>query len=406
MRIKKKLIRLISSVMLVLTIFASTCISDSLTLISEAASTYTLEEDFIPTRSWYPYFISVNSSCTSTLLKGIWERLIYEENNFSSTTNKGSYSSWSREYYTGTDVNYVGIGGTSVAWGSKTFSTDTGDFDAFLGNSMEANPDMLGEMLGLSGYNINIADSSKKSAAITTYQNILYKKMSAPETYTNFALSMVSLTANGKYLDGSLKAVSSNGKTFDYWMLCTLAYFYEGDGSETYLSAKQVTWLESYTSYLVSEYVSSGSTAFNTTSKKYVKAGSSLAGKYEPVYNLIARSSVGVNNASKNKEFFNYVVASGTGAGAWLNKHNSISIAGLSAVDDLAGMFSLSDGWCGGLDATGSCSSHDGVHCYNATNCKNKATAYDVICVYLHTFISKSKVLISNHYHHIQLHHL
>ena len=389
--IKKKLIRLISGACIALTLSTMPGINN--TLVVNAAENYTIaDEGFIPTRPYYPYFISTHSSYTSDLLKGIWERLIFEENNFGIFKNKGSYTSWSNEYYAGEDTNYINISGDSVSWAGKTFSTDTGDFDAFLGNTLEANPEMLGEMLGLSGYTALSSRTGEysQSQILDTYRKVFYNKLANPASYNFFAHSMVKLTKDGKYLtDKALQSASYNGKAFDYWMLCTLAYFYEGDGSETYLSPTQVKWLEGYTSQLVTEYVNSGSKAFNGS--KWVASGSSLAGKYAPIYNLIARSSVGVNNPAKNKEFFNYVVSTGNGAGAWLNKHNSISIPGLNDIDNLAALFALSDGWCGGLDATStSCHSHSSTcNAITKGNCLptskgGKATAMDIICVQLH----------------------
>ncbi|MCR5101306.1 MAG: hypothetical protein K6B41_08110 [Butyrivibrio sp.] len=363
---------------------------------AEGSTTFTVaDESFIPTRSFYPYYISVNSSCTSKLVKDLWARLLYEERNFNTLPNKGSYTSWSNEYYT-SDANYIGIGGTSVNWKGKVFSTDTGDFDAFLGNSLEANPEMFGQFLGLPGY-----ENSDYVKGYDTFRNIFQEKLSKPEIYKNFSKSIVALTKDGKYLDGSSASVSYNGETFSYWILCALAYYYEGDGSETYLSNTQAQWLENQAPNLVNRYVSSGATAFNGS--KWVASGNSLAGKYEPVYNLCARSSAGVNNASKNKEFFNYVVASGHGAGAFLNKHNSINIAGLSDIDDMVSLFNLSDGWCGGLCASGSgCSSHTGAcNAITKASCKpvnqgGKATAKDVICVQLHKNSTAEGFLLSN----------
>ena len=391
----RKIKQIAASSILTICMLLSFAVND--TIISNAANTtYTLaDESFVPTRSFYPRFLSVNSSCTSDLVKGIWARLLYEENNFSSLPNKGNYSSWSNEYYT-SDANYIGIGGTSVNWKGKTFSTDAGDFDAFLGNSLEANPEMFGQFLGLSGYG-----NSDYAKGYDTYRKVFQNKLSNPSTYKNFSRSIVALTKNGKYLDGSSASVSYNGETFSYWILCALAYYYEGDGSETYLSTTQVNWLENQAPDLVNRYVSSGATAFNGSS--WVASGNSLAGKYQPVYNLCARSIAGVNNASKNKEFFNYVVASGHGAGAFLNKHYSISIPGLDNVDDLAALFNLSDGWCGTLDASGSgCKSHTGAcNAITKASCRptnqgGKATANDVICVQLHRNSTAEEFLFSN----------
>ncbi|WP_028234684.1 hypothetical protein [Pseudobutyrivibrio sp. MD2005] len=380
----KNRLRIFASVFLISAIVISYILQTTITA-NAADSAFTLEdESFIPSRSFYPYYISIYSSCKSDLIKGMWERILFEENNFNSYNNKGMYSSWASEYYAGADTNYISTKGASVSWQNINFSTNTGDFDIFLGNSLEANPEMLGEILGLKGYTAVSSKTGQYSQAslLDTYRKIIYNKLANPASFKGFAQSMVRLTKDGKYLnDGALKSASYNGKSFDYWMLCTLAAFYEGDGSETYLSPTQVTWLEGYTNVLLNEYINSRANAFNGTS--WVPAGTSLAGKYQPIYNLIARSSAGVNNNSKNKEFFNYVVASGKGAGAWLNKHNSINIANLNNVDDIVSLFTFSDGWCGGLCASANCYSHT-ASCHSKDNCKRLATANDIIAVQLH----------------------
>ena len=86
-----------------------------------------------------------------------------------------------------------------------------------------------------------------------------------------------------------------------------------------------------------------------------------------------------------------------------MNKHNSISIPGLNDIDDIEGLFRLSDGWCGGLDAASTvCSSHTTTcnaitktYC-RATTSGGKATAGDVICVQLHRNSVAESFLLSN----------
>ncbi|MCR4830778.1 MAG: hypothetical protein K5883_04925 [Pseudobutyrivibrio sp.] len=394
--IKARFGRIFASIFLIFLILISPLPQISITA-QAANSTYTLEnESFIPSRSFYPYYISIYSSCKSNLIKGIWERVLYEENNYSSYNNKGTYGTWAQEYYTGAAVNYISSNGASTSWQNINFSTNSGDFDIFLGNTLEANPEMLGEMLGLRGYTAVSSKTGQYSQAslLDTYRKVIYEKLASPEKYKSFAKSMVSLTKYGKYLsDGALSSAAYNGKTFDYWMLCTLAYFYEGDGSETYLSQKQVAWLENYAPTLVNEYVGSGATSFNGVN--WIPSGTSLAGKYKPIYNLIARSSAGVNNSAKNKEFFNYVVSSGTGAGTWLNRHNSINIARLNNFDNLTNLFAFSDGWCGGLCANVTCHSHTAT-CYKLDNCKSMANSNDLICVQLHRNPTADDFLKSN----------
>lgn len=382
--LKHKIKKIFASLVLTLVMLVS-YVSQTTITATAANSVFTVDdESFIPSRSFYPYYISIYSSCKSNLIKGMWERILYEENNFRTYKNKGGYSSWANEYYAGTDSNYISTAGISSSWQNINFSSNTGDFDIFLGNTLEANPEMLGEILGLKGYTAVTSKTGEYSQAslLDTYRKIICNKLSNPASFKGFAKSMLALTKSGKYLtDGSLKSASYKGKSFDYWMLCTLASFYEGDGSETYLSTTQVNWLESYTSALLNEYINSGARAFNGAS--WVQSGSSLAGKYKPIYNLIARSSVGVNNSSKNKEFFNYVVASGTGAGAWLNKHNSINISNLNSVNDITSLFAFSDGWCGGLCSSAKCHSHTAT-CFRPDNCRNMATTNDVIALQLH----------------------
>ena len=80
--IKNKTRRLLASLVLILIMLVS-YVSQTTITATAANSVFTVEdESFIPSRSFYPYYISIYSSCKSNLIKGMWERILYEENNF------------------------------------------------------------------------------------------------------------------------------------------------------------------------------------------------------------------------------------------------------------------------------------------------------------------------------------
>lgn len=339
---------------------------------AESAVTTTdtgFSENFIPTRSFYPSYLSKNASQKSTTIKKIWERLFYEEwknPNWSKAQSKGGY-------YVNETTDYHSLGEGPKSFEGKNFAKDSKDFDAFLGQSLISNKEFLGELVGLPGY---APIESKLHPNETTniqnlMKNIVYTKLTNPETYQYFAKAMAELTADGAYIgvntvdkaghvvkgcNNLLKDVSYNGQPFDIWMLSCLAFLYEGDGSETYLNDAQVAWLKSYQRYLYDDYVDNGA--------------NSLAKKYPSIYELIARSTDASNNyRGYGQEFFNYVVDSKQGGGAWLNQNTNINVANLEQVDNLAEMFKFAIGWCGGFENENTCRDH--------ASCIHKMTDYD-----------------------------
>ena len=108
----------------------------------------------------------------------------------------------------------------------------------------------------------------------------------------------------------------------------------------------------------------------NPILKKLVENNPSL-------YDSIARSSYASNNRNGfGQTFFNYVIESQKGAGLWLQQNTNINIRDIDDIDNLTGLFTLSDGWCSGVEA---------AHiCYNHNTCISKGTTIDYIAAMLH----------------------
>lgn len=315
------------------------------------------EKIFIPFRNEIPHYLSLNSSKKSEIVKMLWKKLYTEETNWNSSTE--GFSSWISKY----DDYYLSIDGTSklLSKGTKNdkIAGSSGDFEAFFGNTIKNNPEFLGEILGINNDN----SSGVMTDVVCTY-------LSDTTKYKIFPIKIANLTAEGLYIgasrnseDNILKNGSHNGTQYDLYVLNALASLYEGDGDEQYLTDKQVTWIKSYQEFLYNQYVTMGD--------------KSMAKAYPPVYNLIARSPYAANNVGgKGQEFFNYVVASKTGIGTWLNMNDNINIDGLDSYNDLAPIFEMADGWCCGYESENVCGDHQ--------KCISKGTAVDKMAYLLY----------------------
>jgi hypothetical protein len=343
---KKSIAKGLITLLLTSSLLAFTEDFTDLTLVANAqepqATSVAFDESFIPFRSFIPKYLSINSSVKSNTIKGLWLKLFDEQK---------ANPNWSQKYYIDSSCDYIGLGAQRESFKDMDFARATGDFDAFLGNTIEANPEFLLELISSPEYNW-----------------IIQNKLANPSSYSYFAKAMSNLTKNYNYIghdkdsdDNILKKYSYGSQTFDIWMLTSLAYLYEGDRSETYLSNEQVEWLKSYQRWLYEDYVTNGE--------------NSLAKKYPSIYELIARSSDAANNyLGKGQEFFDYVIATKKGAGAWLNLNDEIDIQGLDEIDDLASLFNTSAGWCGG--ERNDCRDHDA--------CTEKAKKVDILAMKLH----------------------
>lgn len=365
---KRKILKHVITIVITVTMLFATNSYSGLTLqvmaeenstdIQQSSST---DKNFVPMRSFIPRYLSFNSSVQSNTIKGLWEKLFYEES---------INPDWSKKYYAGADSDYIGLGGMLKSFNGINFAADSSDFDAFFGNTLEANPEFLGELLSIDGYaKLQPKYYANNAAQIQNLmQEIIFNKMSNPSVYKYFAKSFARLTADGLYIGDSnnsdnniLKNLTYQNQSFDIWALTCLASLYEGNGNETYLSQKQVSWLQSYQKWLYDNYVDSPE--------------NSLATKYASIYELIARSTYASNNyRGKGQEFFNHVVNSKKGIGVWLNQNDNISISGLEEVDDLVSLFNTSSGWCGGVK----------TNCRNHDSCISKALLVDKLALAVH----------------------
>ncbi|MDC7280489.1 hypothetical protein NXH64_13385 [Butyrivibrio fibrisolvens] len=336
-----------------------------LTAVAAEANIQTENKIFIPFRDQIPFYLSTNSSMQSDSIKAIWTKVFYEEMNWNENHNfyDPNFGSWWEKYNT---TEYIGLGGIQKKLeGQITFSA--GDFEAFLGNSLEANPEFLGQLLGLDGYQ----KLSTSDEDITLFRNIIGKYLldeSDPTKYDSyFVNNIVNLTKDGAYLNDDLKTIYCNGIRADYCMLNTLAARYRKTNivGEQYLSEPQIRWIESYQEELYD--------AYTKNTNELLK---NLVSNNDNLYDLIARSSYAANDRNGyGQTFFDYVVESGKGAGAWLNLNDNINIPAMAGVDDISSVFALSDGWCG--DSTNR-------ECYKPDDCTEKATANDIIAYSLY----------------------
>ena len=406
MKIFKKFINMSISLALVATMLVPTSITS---YAADQPLNLVLEEDFIPFRSSIPSFLSRYSDYKGDVIKKLWAKVFYEESYWNTAKSQredkyfydAKYSRWYQKYNHAIDTktgatipNYY----TALDGSQKQLNHDivlsTGDFEAYFGNTLEANPEFLGQMLNLPGYEA----LGKDTDGLAKMREIMVQYLSQPDKYQYMTESIINLTKNGLYIgtkktdsNNKLRSASYGGLTLDYYVLITIASKYEGDGNETYLSPTQVGWLKSYQEDLYNEYVNSGATAFNGTTWR--ASGSSLAGRYAPIYDLIARSTYAADGGRK-QEFFNYVEASGIGAGAWLNLNRNINIPGLEKYDKIAYIFDGAQGWCGGLHTVKDSSGR--YVCGNRSNCTNKATERDKMAYYIYYGNSTAKSFVTN----------
>ena len=222
--------------------------------VSTATSFY--DPNYVPFRSHYGSYLATFSCAKGDVVKKIWERLFYEE-----LTENGDYKKWSDKYYD----NYGGLAGKRKSTKGLQITYSEGDFEAFLGNTLKNNPEFLGELMGLDGYE-KVADDSSINALM---REVICNYLISPSKYPNLALAIVELTADGSYIGESkaddkniLKNHTYNDMTLDLFVLTSIAAYYECDEKETYLNDLQVDWLKSYQQYLFEESTSPESTSF------------------------------------------------------------------------------------------------------------------------------------------------
>ncbi len=381
MKFIKKILRAIISVAIVINLSLPMFTT---TVRAAEASDFTIDETFAPTRNYIPQYLSMYSGFRSDLMKKLWEKVIYEEANWNGEklpdgtpkypwfTKK--YSTWTKKY--GHSATYTGLGGTSKkAEDLSSISYDSTDFDAFFAVALKTNPEFLGELLGLSGYDAvsTVAYGNPNlSSPLDATRKMVTAHFKNPANYTHFTDAVIELTSDGTYLNNpSLKEISIDGIRLDYLFLTTLAakYRVKNFEGEFVLSNTQIHWIEdNYQKPLYDAYTLNNNQALKN-----------LVQSYPSLYDLIARSKYAANNVNGYGQiFFNYVVDSKIGGGTFLNLNDSINIAGLNDIDDIAGLFTVSAGWCKGVE-----SSHV---CYNHTNCVNNGTAGD----YIATMLSKN----------------
>jgi hypothetical protein len=323
-------------------------VSSRIVTAKEAATKAKMEKVFIPFRDQIPFYISKNSSSKEQLIKELWLKLFYEELNWDEN-HRGFYDkkfdSWWKKYkgtpYAGLDGEFKDI--------DRQLTFSSGDFEAFLGNTLEANPEFLGQLLGLDGY----TPPPQPADNPTFSRQVICQYLADSDKYAMYLTpSLIKLTQEGEYLsDNSLKTISFKDVPVDYYMLAIIAsqYHQTDKYGKDILSSKQIDWLNGYIKEMYE--------AYTTDSSALLK---SLVVKYPSLYDLVARSYYAANDSTEyGQEFFDYVVASGVGMGAWLSLNDDIDIKGLDQIPDLISLFKLSNGFCGGLEDETKCKNRD-----------------------------------------------
>ena len=194
--------------------------TSNIAIAQETNSSPSAEKIFIPFRDQIPFYLSQYSSYKSEIVKQLWTKIFYEELNWDESHPQfydSKYSSWWKKY---TGSHYTGLGGTEkILQGPITYSP--GDFEAFLGNTLEANPEFLGQLLGLEGY----APLCNTPEGNLLMKPVICNYLSKPDKYSQyFVNSIIELTKDGTYLnDNSLTTCNYNNVSGDYYMLITLS---------------------------------------------------------------------------------------------------------------------------------------------------------------------------------------
>ena len=262
---------------------------------------YTINESFIPSRSFIPQYLTMYSGFKSDLMKKLWEKVIYEEATWSNEKNPdgtqkypwytNGMSSWTAKY--GANSTFTGLGGvTHKAAEYPSISNDKTDFDAFFALALKTNPEFLGELLGLKGYSSvsTVAYGNKNLASpLSTTRNMISSHLKNPGDYKYFTEAITELTKNGDYLNNSsLRDITIDGIQLDYLFLNSLAsqYRMKDEQGQLILSATQIKWIED-------NYQEPLYNAYTKGNDGHLKK---MVNDYPALFDLIARSKYAANN--------------------------------------------------------------------------------------------------------------
>ncbi|MBR5636682.1 MAG: hypothetical protein IKW81_07140 [Pseudobutyrivibrio sp.] len=340
-------------------------------------------QEFVPFRCGIPSYLIQHSGDKGETIKKLWAKLFYEEKYWDEnheTFYDSNYSTWmdkySDKYFSILDSKEKNL---LEDFPDKKLAFTTGDFEAAFGATIKNNPEFLGQLLGLPGYEPlgNSADGNAyMKEVVSTY-------LKEPDKYKYFSKYIVELTSDGSYIGDSMDSENNilnigNDKTNSLNMLATLGHFYgKKNGDEYILSDEQIRWVESFQRYLYDEYVNTPDT--------------SLAKKDPAIYNMIARSEDAANNrGGKGQEFFDYVEKSNEGIGEWLNQIEGFDMEELKRINSLALLFTMAEGYCYGNEPESKCTVHK--DCLPIDD-GGKATELDEIAYKLHKIISSNSLL-------------
>ncbi len=345
----------------------------STVVAAEQDNNINVDKTFIPLRCSIPSYLIQYSGVEGSTIKKIWAKFLYE-NKFWDAEHPSfydsNYSSWHAKY----GDKYISIL-DGVEKNLKDIPNDKSimdipDFEAAFGATIKNNPDFLGELLQLPGYE-KISNNAEGNNYLT---QLVVDLLSTPEAHPNFARFIVELTNTGQYMD----LVKNPTNSFGAALLTTISYFYNATVTDApILSDVQLDYINQSEEYLYDQYVTS--------------PDNSVAAKNASIYNMIARSTYASNNrGQKGQEFFDYVEKSETGMGEWINQIEGVSIDGIEQIGSLSTIFSMSNGYCFGHETEDNCCSH--YDCLSVSE-KGFATELDNLAYLIHKNVQKNDLL-------------
>ena len=363
----------------------------------DTPSEFILDETFMPLRADIPNYIARYSGFKGDIIQKVWAKVFYEEYFWNTDVSKNpdyyfydeNYDAWYKKYNHGYDIagnhiplTYYGLNGEASLTQPITYSS--GDFEAYFGNTIEANPEFMLRMLGLS----DTDPLGNDTRGNDLMKNIIGTYLFHPEKYDSFFTISVakSLQSQKDFFErykeelktiNCTDAFSGQNIQADYCLLSTLASLYKVKDSagNDILSEVEEKWVESYQLEFYDAYTLGN----NPFLKAMVENSYNSTNK--GLYELIARSTYASNNRNGfGQTFFDYVEASKQGAGQWINQIENVSIPQLNNYGSIADIFNFSSGYC---------HTH-GTNCISKDSCKpieagGKATEIDELATLLNS---------------------
>ncbi len=281
---KKMIKRIVNTILSILVVLIS--------LLGSTTTSHAAENTFIPFRSDYAKYISLNSTNSDKVIQYVWLRLFDEETHWSSGKSyySSGFSKWADKYYS----NYTASNGVTKSSKGVTITYNSA-FDSFLYGTINSNPDFVINWI------------NQNPAVFTQY-------CKQSNSHPSFAKGIVKLTSSGKYLgsgrnaanntflrgansiasdklNAAWRGTNTTSTTHDIDILRAL-----GSQWKT-LNTTQKNWIKTYINWLVDDYIT------NRTN------GVASLNNSKDLYQLIATSGYGFTRSEVNQSFFDYCLS-------------------------------------------------------------------------------------------------